>query len=303
MKKPKLAMVGVSCLDHIWQVSHFPPNHSRTHAHAYQVQGGGPAATAAVTGARLGADVRLLTVHGDDSNGQLAKLELERSGVDLSYLRTYPNSQMVVSSILVTPEGERYIFPYMGNNLLDTDKDLDFSILEGVDCLVTDSGYPIMNKAILKAAKTRNIPIVADFGHRRNWHLATYADYLIVSEECATEVLGRNDPEAALDALKQFETQYVGITLGEEGYLFTQASRTRHIPAFPVEVVDTTGAGDVFHGAFAYAVARGFDLDYCGLFASVTASLSCTALGGRAGIPDAATVEAILQEQNFREAS
>ncbi len=303
MKKPKLLMIGISCLDHIWQVDHFPPKKSRTATHNYQVQGGGPAATAAVTAARLGGEVSLWSIHGDDSTGQAAKLELEQFGVDSSQIRTIENSQSIVSSILVSPEGERYIFPYLGKNLHDSAENLDLTLLRGVNCVLTDSGYPLMNESVLKEAKRLNIPIVADFGHRRNWHLASYADYLIVSEECATEVLGRNDPEAALAVLRQFEAQYVGITLGEEGYLFDKAGRTRHIPAFPVEVVDTTGAGDVFHGAFAYAIARGFDQDYCGLFASVTAALSCTALGGRAGIPDTATVESLLQEQNFKEAS
>ena len=296
-------MVGISCLDHIWQVDHFPPRHSRTRAHSYQIQGGGPAATASVAAARLGGKVSLWSVHGDDSTGQAAKLELENFGVDTSQIRVSPNSQTIVSSILVSPEGERYIFPYMGRNLHDSDEGLDLSLLVGVQCVMTDSAYPIMNEAVLKEAQRLNIPVVADFGHRRNWHLAAYADFLIVSEECATETLGHNDPEAAIAVLRQFEDQYVGITLGEEGYLFDKAGRTRHIPAFPVEVVDTTGAGDVFHGAFAYAVARGFDSDYCGLFASVTAALSCTALGGRAGIPFALTVEALLQEQNFKEAS
>lgn len=296
-------MVGSSCIDHIWQIADFPPQHSRTHAKSYQLQGGGCAATAAVTASRLGAYAELWSWHGDDANGQAASQELRHFGVNIDYLRSSSRAQTTVSGILVSPQGERYIFPYMDSSIDDSLEGLDFSRIARFDCVLSDSQHPILNEAVLQAAKAAKVPIVADFGNTRNWHLAAYTDYLIVSEECACDVLGRNDPEAALAALRHHDEQYVGITLGEEGYLYEQSGHRRHIPAFAVEVVDTTGAGDVFHGAFAYGIARGWNLDYCGLFASVTAALSCTALGGRAAIPDAATVEQLLQEQDFRELS
>jgi sulfofructose kinase len=294
-------MVGVSCLDHLWQIEEFPPKESRTHASDYRMQGGGPAATAAAAAARLGAQVELWAIHGADENGKIARAELESFGVDCSRLRELPGAHTIVSGILVAPGGERYIFPYMGAGLLDSAEGLKLARVAQVDCVLFDARHPIMAQAVLEEARRLEKPIVADFSNTQHWHLSQYADYLIVSEECATQLLGRNDPEAALEKLKQVEDQLVGITLGEEGFLYEQQGRLRHIPALAVKAVDTTGAGDVFHGAYAYGVASGWDVDRCGLFASVTAALKCTALGGRSAIPYLKDVEELLLEQSARE--
>jgi sulfofructose kinase len=302
---PRLLMVGLSCLDHIWQVERFPPQGSRTPATGYRTQGGGPAATAAVTAARLGAEVSLWAVHGDDAAGRAALAELETYGVNLSGVRVVKGVSSFVSAVLVAPSGERYIFPYYSPGLDDDPSwpGWDVAGLEGVDCVLTDARHPRLAEAVLKEAKRRGIPTVGDFSNARNWHLAAYLDYLIVSEECAQEVLGYDDPEAALEGLRQRQGQLVGITLGEQGFLYDDPRRgeTRHIPAFHVEVVDTTGAGDVFHGAYAYGVARGWTPDRSGLFASVTAAMKCTALGGRSGIPCFEEVETLLIKKTAKE--
>lgn len=298
--QPKLVMAGISCIDHIWQVSQFPPSASRTHATSYRMQGGGPAATAAATAARLGAQVSLIAVHGQDVNGQAAQAELESFGVDCRQLIRLADRQTIVSGILVAPGGERYIFPYMDGDVTDLPLP-ELSFVADSDCVLTDGRYPQLAEAVLKLAGQANIPVVGDFSKTENWQLTQWVDYLIVSEECATEFLGRNDPEVALAAMKQFEGQLVGVTLGEEGFLYEQQGRRRHLPALQVEVVDTTGAGDVFHGAYAYAVARRWDVDQCALFASVTAALKCTALGGRSGIPDLPTVLGLLEERSSRD--
>ncbi len=293
-------MAGISCIDHIWQVSQFPPSESRTQASDYRMQGGGPAATAAVTAARLGAQVSLISVHGKDAAGQAAQSELEAFGVDCRHLMSFDDRQTIVSGILVAPGGERYIFPYMDGASEDFQlPELDF--IAGSDCVLTDGRYPQLAEAVLQVAQQAAIPVVGDFSKTENWHLTQQVDYLIVSEECATEFLGRNEPETALTAMQQFEGQLVGITLGEEGFLYEQRGRRRHLPALRVEVVDTTGAGDVFHGAYAYAVARGWDVDQCALFASVTAALKCTVLGGRSGIPELSTVLGLLEERSARD--
>ena len=303
LRPVRLLMAGLSCLDHLWHVAHFPPTNSRTPTQGYRSQGGGPAATAAVTAARLGAYAELWALHGDDNNGAQALAELEHFGVNCSQLKQLRNSASVVSGVLVTPDGERYIFPYFPENLEShaDAQNWDFSRLNGIDCLLSDARHPAMNEAVMREAKARGIPIVGDFSNTRHWQLSRYADYLLVSQECAQEVLGRDDPEAALAAIKQFDSQLVGVTLGEQGFLFEQQGRLRHIPAFEVEVVDSTGAGDVFHGAFAFAVAQRWELEYCALFASVTAALACTALGGRAGIPEVHTVQQLLEEKTSKE--
>lgn len=297
---PKLLFAGLSCLDHIWQVERFPPTSSRTHADDYYVQGGGAVATAAVTAAKLGANAELWALHGDDANGRTAQAELERAGVDCSQLRVLPGAKTFVSAVLVDPTGERHIFPYRGENLADAAEGWDYERIAGVSCVLTGGRHPKMNRAVLEEARRLGVPTVGDWSNTRNWDLTRLVDYLIVSEECAAEILGHDDPEAALAALKQFDEQLVGVTLGEQGFLFEYRGKLRHVPALHVDVVDTTGAGDVFHGAYAYGVAMGYDIDYCALFASVTAALSCKGIG-RSAIPSAEEVSQLLEEKTAKE--
>ncbi len=300
MTKPRILFVGLSCVDHIWQVDRFPPTSSRTHSSAYRMQGGGPAATAAVTAARLGASSELWAIHGDDLNGRAALEELKSFGVDTSQLRMVTGGTTWVSAVLVDGAGERYIFPYRGAGLVDEAEGWDFSSVKRAACVLTDGRHPKVSEAVLKEAKRLGVPTLGDWSNTRNWELTQHLDYLLVSEECAAEILGRNDPEAALAALRWHPEQIVGITLGEQGFLYEAEEGVRHISALPVEVRDTNGAGDVFHGAYAYAVAGGQDAAQSGLFASVTAALSCTGLG-RGAIPTAGEVERLLEKRTARE--
>lgn len=300
MTAPRLLVVGLSCLDHVWRVERFPPTASRTHASDYRMQGGGPAATAAVAAARLGAETALWALHGDDVNGRHARGELEAHGVDVAGVRTLPGATTFVSAVLVDPAGERHIFPYRGENLDDDASGWPLERVGTVDALLTDGRHPRIAAAALAAARRSGVPTVGDWSNGRNWELTLEVDHLIVSEECASEVSGGREPEAALELLRQREDQVVGITLGEQGYLFDDGHDMRHVPALPVEVVDTNGAGDAFHGAYAYGVARGFSAARCGLFASVAAALSCTGVG-RSALPDAETVEHLLETRTLAE--
>ncbi len=297
---PKVLFVGLSCLDHLWRVSQFPPTNSRTEASHYGTFGGGPAATAAVTGARLGAQAELWAVHGDDLAGEVALRELAGYGVDISGVKRLPGATSVVSAVLVSPSGERNIFPYRGANLVDSAEGFDLSRVPRMDAVLVDARLPVLTSTVLEVARAANVPTVGDYSNARHWELTPLLDHLIVSEECAAEVLGRNDPEAALPVLRQHPAQIVGITLGENGFLYDDTEEMRHISALPVEVVDSNGAGDVFHGAYAYGVACGWSVAECGLFASVTAALACTGVG-RSHIPDAETVAQLLEQRGLKE--
>ncbi|HEX7004084.1 MAG TPA: PfkB family carbohydrate kinase [Trueperaceae bacterium] len=294
---PLVVCAGLSCVDHIWQVGSFPPAASRTDASGYRLQGGGPAATAAVTVARLGGRAHLWAVHGDDPGGAFVVDELKRLGVETGGVRVVPGATSWVSAVLVAPDGERWIFPYRGAGLPDnapSERPAD------AGALLVDFRQPRLCREAIDWAAGRGVPIVGDLGNARYWESSERLDVIIASEECAEEVLGRDDPEAALAAMRWRPDQHVGVTLGAEGYLYDAGQGVRHLPALPVTVVDTTGAGDVFHGAYAFALASGWDADRCAAFASVTAAISCTGVG-RSAIPDGATVERLLEERSLGE--
>jgi sulfofructose kinase len=289
---------GLSCVDHIWQVERFPPTGSRTNTRGYRLQGGGPAATAAFTVARLGGQAYLWALHGDDPAGSFALAELAGAGVDTAGVRVRAGAQSWTSGVLVAPDGERYIFPYRGSGLVDSPPDLASPSRAGA--VLVDFRHPRLCRGALDRAGEQGVPTVGDLGNAAGWRESERLDFVIASEECAREVLGRSDPVAALAALRWRPGQYVGVTLGPRGYVYDAGDGVRQLPAPRVEAVDTTGAGDVFHGAFAFALASGWTTQRCAEFALMAASLSCTGVG-RSAIPSAAQVEKRLGEWQAEE--
>jgi len=312
-KRPVLLSAGLSCLDLVWHVASFPPEGSRTHASAHHRHGGGPAATAAVAAARYGVASRLWAIHGDDDAGRSLLNELTGEGVDVSGVRTPAGARSFVSAVLVGPDGERWIFPYRGDALDDDPEAWPVEQVASVDAVLTDLRHPRLSRAVLRAARAANVPSIVDLGNLRDVDATEDATVVIASREAAEEMLGRSGAagvvsgadapemaEAALDALRWRDDQTVAVTLGDEGVVYDAGDGFRHLPALPVEVRDTTGAGDVFHGVWAAALASGADADTCARHASVAAALSCGA-AGRAGIPVGDEVAHLLERRTARE--
>ncbi len=291
---PRVSCVGLTTIDHIWRVEEFPPRSSRTPATDYRSSGGGPAATAAVTAARLGARASLLTVVGNDAEGERALADLEASGVDVSVARELRRGRTAVSGVIVDRRGERHIFPHFGDALGDAvGEDVVAAAVTGAGAVLVDMRLPRFTDAALESARVGGVPSVGDVSAARYWELADEVDHLIVSHECATEVLGRDDPEAALAVLRRRDGQVVGVTLGKRGVLIDVDGSTELVPAFAVKTVDTTGAGDVFHGAYAFGLARGWGALRAAELASAAAALACTGMG-REAIPDLERVLALM---------
>ncbi|MFN2321651.1 MAG: PfkB family carbohydrate kinase [Trueperaceae bacterium] len=300
--RPAVAFVGLSCRDHAWRVERFPPTASRTPALGYRAAGGGPAATAAVAAARLGADARLWAIHGDDEDGRANAAELASFGVALGGVRAPAGARSFVSAVLVDPEGERSIFPYRGAGLEDDPTHHDWRGLEGCGAVLVDARHPVLAAHALAWAEARGVPRVGDWGDDRHPELRARIDHLVAAEEAGALALAArgtaapNDPlEAAAlgtSALRDAPTQLVAITLGARGCVWDDGQRVWHQVAPRVAVVDTNGAGDAFHGAFAAAIAAGWDAAASFRLATAVAALKCTG-EGRAALPDLATARAV----------
>ncbi len=299
MTTPVVAAVGLACLDHVWHVDHFPPTRSRTHARTYRSHGGGPAATAAVAAARLGAEVHLWASLGEDEAATTLERELEQEGVQLHALRA-AGSRSFVSAVLVEPSGERHIFPYRGDALADDPQRLDWSALARAGALLTDARHPQVSEYALRAARRSGVPTVGDWSDLRHWAQTALVDHLIVSEECARAALGNealgdhaigdDDLAAALPQLRSTEHQLVAVTLGPRGILWDAGSGVRRTLAPRVDVLDSTGAGDACHGAYAFALASGRSVSDALRLASAVGGLACTG-PGRDALPDLAAAE------------
>jgi sulfofructose kinase len=290
-------MSGFSCLDHIWQLSHFPPTSSRSFAKNYHSVGGGIAASAAAAAARLGAEVELLTIHGNDSAADTIEQELKMVGLRTIQQR-FDNVKTPVSGILVNHDGERYIFPYRDEKLFEIQSGWNFETISSCQAVMVDTRYPHLNQKVIDEAKKYHLPIVADYGDSNNWYLAKDITHLIVAEECVLQLFNSIDPDVVLPKIKQYAEQVVGLTLGNKGFYYDAGQGIQHIPAFPVEVVDTTGAGDIFHGAYTFALGCGFSVHDCGLLASAVAAISCQGFG-RSVLPTLDETLDFLSERNI----
>lgn len=310
---PAVACVGLSCRDHVWRVERFPPAVSRTHADGYRADGGGPAATAAVAIARLGARARLWAIHGDDDDGRANAAELRAYGVDLAGCHAPPGARSFVSAVLVAPDGERYIFPYRGHGLADEPAAHDWAGLEGVGAVLVDGRHPRLAARAVDWAAAHGVPSVGDWGDLRHPELRARIDHLVASEEAGREAVGASAAEAAdtaggatdeatgdavatavraAAALRDRPEQLVVVTLGPLGCVWDDGHDVWRQAAPRVAVVESNGAGDAFHGAYAAAIAGGLAVAEAVRLATAVGALRCVG-EGRAALPDLPTARAL----------
>jgi sulfofructose kinase len=307
-RSPAVAFVGLSCRDHVWRVERFPPTASRTHALNYRADGGGPAATAAVAAARLGIRARLWAIHGDDDDGRANADELRAFGVDLAGSRVPAGARSFVSAVLVAPDGERYIFPYRGHELADEPAAHDWSGLAGVGAVLVDARHPRIASHAVAWAAAHGIPSVGDWGDLRHPALRARIDHLIAAEEAGHEALARahggdtavtgdavETAVRAITALRDRPEQLVAITLGPVGCVWDDGREVFLQAAPAVEVVESNGAGDAFHGAYAAALASGRSVAAAIRLATAVGALRCAG-EGRAALPDLTSAEALADD-------
>jgi sulfofructose kinase len=258
--------------------------------------GGGPAANAAVTVARLGLRAGFAGYLGEDLYGVRHFQELEAEGVDTDAV-VRGLSPTPLSVILVKPDGKRALVNYKGDTQpLPAER---FRPPEGTARVVLFDGHePGLSEAALPWAREHGALTVLDAGslHAGTRRLAFAVDHLVASEKFAAQWLGQHDPERALAALAE-RSPCVVITLGEHGLIWRRGSESGAMPAFAVSAVDTTGAGDAFHGAYAAGLAAGMDWGTLLRFASAAGALCCTKLGARPGIPVRSELETWLQRE------
>lgn len=298
----KVIGIGLGCIDQLvlWKDIKAPVAGNK--AVQVDLQGGGMTATALVAASRLGVKAEFWGAVGDDLSGRFIIEELKREGVDTSQVVKVKNGRGPSYLICIDSKtGERY---FMGGNPLNEPcKTIgNLSRLKQAGCLLIDSSR-IRNAAkAVRMARKLNIPVVFDTGYFKgeNEKLLPFTDYLIAPEFCSARLGAGNDFRKACRILKERGIGTVIITLGKRGLIAYDGISYIRLKAFKVPIVDTTGAGDVFHGAFCCGIIRKFSLRDNLIFASAVAALKCRKLGGRAGIPSIPEVEKFLNENGYR---
>jgi sulfofructose kinase len=287
---------GMSGLDRIMQVQHFATEANKIYACGYDEVGGGPAATAAVAVQRLGGQAVFVGRVGSDVTGEAIRAELDAHGVDTRLLRTLAGAQSAASNVTVDAAGERQITHFPGAGL---DVECDWVVAQDVEAagaVLVDMGWRRGAQRILALARAVGVPSVLDADlsfDPRAVELLALADHVVFSHAALSRLSGSMDPRDGLAwAVQQVPGPYVGVTLGAQGYLWLQAGEVRHAAGLAVDVVDTLGAGDVFHGAYALAVAQGRGVAEAAAFANRAAAFKCTRASGRRGIPTRAQLDA-----------
>lgn len=292
---------GNCAVDFLGLVDHYPGPDEKMPMLAFAKQGGGLTGTALTACARLGARAAYIGKLSTDEYGRFLLGEFQAEGVDTAAAILADQATVPVSFVLVHRDtGERRICWYwdMEKAALQPE-DISRPHIERSQVLFLDIFHPHTGRQAATWAREANTKVVldADNDHPGIADLIRLSDVVMASERFAFRFTGCSDPERALDRLLDFHQTTFVLTLGERGALCRTVDERLHVPAFQVEVVDTTGAGDVFHGAFVVAMLRDWPLRTSLEFASAVAAMKCRQLGGRAGIPRFDEVMEFLRER------
>ncbi len=272
--------LGLCVVDHTYRVESLAWVSARLRFTERRVSSGGMTGTALSQAARLGCPTHALSVVGDDADGRLVRRALRRSGVETRRLLASPRLHTTVAVVLVDPRGERRFLVPDRRRLEARAPELDLSVIRAGTLLLVDGHFPAQALRAVKRARRVGATVVGDF-HRPSQgvvRLLPYVDHPIVPLEFVAEAGG--DAREVLRALARDGGGRPVITEGRRGGRYLDGARVRRFRAVPVKAVDTTGAGDVFHGAFAAGLAHGLRFEETLAVAARAAALNCTALGG-----------------------
>ncbi len=284
--------VGQATYDLILSVPVHPGADEKVFAERFAGCGGGPAANAAITVARLGFNAAFAGYLGDDLFGNKHWQELLDDGVDTRFVFR-GKAPTPLSAILVKPNGQRALINYKGTTRPLPANAVDYSNLE-TKVMLFDGHEPNISLQLARYARYNGIPTVLDAGsvHEGSIGLLDLSDYLVASEKFALQYAG--DIPAALRRLAEIAPAVV-ITLGENGLIWQRGNEQGELPAYPMIAIDSTGAGDAFHGAFAAALAADQDWPDILNYASAAGALCCTKTGARPGLPTQEEVQDFLR--------
>lgn len=299
--KPLVICCGAATLDTIFRMDQIPSGPGKVlPLDAVQVAEG-MASSAAATVAKLGGRAMLFARVGADPAGHEIRRSLTEAGIDCRFVRFVEGARSPIATVLVDRNGERLVIPFYDPALGGDASWLPLEEISNAGAVLADVRWPGGAAASLDAARQRGIPAVLDLdtGPLDDLlMLLPLASHVVASQPAAELVTGQSDPAAAAETLAGRRGGFVAVTAGAAGcFWFDQATdAVRQVPAPQVKVVDTLASGDVFHGAFALALAQRREIEDCLRFATVAAALKCRSFGGRLGIPALAEVEQWLSQ-------
>ncbi|MGA3008748.1 MAG: PfkB family carbohydrate kinase [Terracidiphilus sp.] len=291
-----LVGVGLNATDTLIPLADYPARGSKVEFHGATQMPGGQAATTVVACQSWGMSTRYVGKLGDDDAARLHREAFARAGVEARLIEV-ADAASPQSIIIVDGGGERTVLCRKDERLILQPRDLERAWIENARALHVD-GYDTAAATLAASwARAAGIPVIADLdelypGVER---LIENVDYLIVSRDFPSRLMKEKDLEKALRGMQlRYGCTVTAATLGEDGVLAWDGKQLHHRSAYRVPVVDTTGAGDLFHAGFIYGLLQGWPLDRQLDFACAAAAMNCTASGARGGIRSVAAIEELM---------
>ena len=307
MQNPKVTVVGSANVDLVIRAERKPTKGETLIGETFDIFTGGKGFNQATAAARLGAAVTLIGRIGQDLFGEMLRTAMATEHIDSQFVKSDAKGGTGVANIVVEPDGDNSIIvvPRANMRLTPTDIDAAETRIAEAKVLLLQLETPIdASQRAVEIAKANDTTVILDPAPARSLpeSLLAQVDILTpnVSEAAVLADQRVTTPEAGITAAKALQTQIapdgfsaVVLTLGERGVLLCTPTRTEHVPAVPVEAVDTTGAGDAFCGALATALANGDDLLDAVTFANRAGAAAATVLGATPSMPTRQKIEAI----------
>lgn len=290
--------VGLNATDTMLVIPHFPAYGGKVPFLTEVLSPGGQVASAIVCCSALGLRTKYIGTIGDDQRGDIQWQSLQGSGVNLDHVQRRTNCPNQSAYILIDQTtGERTVFWSRSDCLKIDPEEITPEQITCARLLHIDGHDTPAVAHAARIARQHGIPVTVDVDtiYKGFEHVLPNVDYLITSSEFPERWTGEADPMKALTLLQDtYGMKVAAMTLGAHGALARIDGRFVYSPAFVVNCLDTTGAGDVFHGAFCYSVVKGFEIGEALEFANAMAALNCTAMGARGGISPESEARALI---------
>lgn len=305
--KNKMEIVGIGAcvMDTLVTVPEYPKEDTKLRALCSEIGGGGPTATGLVAAAKLGIQTGFIGVLADDNAGQYLMDDFINYGVNVDYVERKKGYRSFTSTIWLARDNATRTCVFDKGNLpsLKLD-DKQKAVVANAQVFMIDGNEIDAAEEACLVAREAGTKVLYDCGglYEGVERLLKLTDVMIPSEEFALGHTGcESVEEAAVKLHEMYQPEVIVITCGKEGGILYDCNTQEiwHYPAFVVDAVDTNGSGDVFHGAYAAGIVKGFDYRQCCIFASAVSAIKCTGVGARKSVPDYDTVCDFLKDRGL----
>jgi len=296
---PRILCIGMPVRDLTFRIEELPERGFKVNASHFEEICGGNALNAAIGIVRLGGRASICGPMGDvrEASAKYIFEKLAHEGIDTKHIMHMQGLVTPISNIMIDPSGERTIVTFRDPELWKVRLPDTGELLEDCQAILTENRCAEFCTDLCAEARRRGIPVIVDVDRTMSLRegLLTASSHLVFSSEALQSTASVRDNAEALKKIAKFTPSFVAGTRGAQGTLWLdEQHKLRETPAFPVHTVDTLGAGDVFHGAFALAITESQDIPSALRFASAAAALKCTRFGGAFAAPQRAEVEQLL---------